>query len=109
MLKKLISLVLIIGLCSLVGCGNSNNVKQQSNESNQTQSTPAPTESKYQIGLDGSFEVNELKKIQLIGVGNEKEEPFLVKKIESNASHITIFTLEDGSIRVVNCEFKEVK
>lgn len=109
MLKKLISLVLVVGLCSLVGCGNSNNVKQQSNESNQTQSTPAPTDNGYSLNVNGSFDVKGTLKIQLIGVGNEKEEPFLVKKIESNASHMTIFTLEDGSTRVVNCEFKEVK
>jgi uncharacterized lipoprotein NlpE involved in copper resistance len=95
MVKKLISLVIIICLCSLVGCHN--------------QSIPEPTDKKYDLSANGSFDAKGSIKIQLIGSGNEKEEPFLVKEILSNASNITIFTLEDGSTRIINCEYKEVK
>lgn len=44
--------------------------------------------------------------VQLVGAGNENEKPFKCKRIEANSSGITVFTLEDDTIKIVHCDYK---
>lgn len=125
MVRRISKVLLVMFLIvNLISCGskkienaNTNDSMEQAqlvdkllnSSNNEAKSIPTQSDEEYSFNVNGSFDVNGVIKIQLIGVGNEKEEPFMVKKIEGNSSHMTVFTLEDGSTRVVNCEYKEVK
>lgn len=103
----LFSMVIIL---SFIGCGNLEqmNKAEKSNTNEQAIEDPRKESLKYKSAQYYSYDDTAM--IQLTDINNENiqeeyKKPFKVTQFETNTSGITRFILEDGTIRIVHCNF----